>query len=55
MVGIVSDVREVSPETVPGPLFYGYYKQRMASRFTVVARTAMAGMLAPTVRQIVRD
>ena len=34
IVGIVSDVREVSPETVPGPLFYGYYKQRMATRFT---------------------
>ena len=55
IVGIVSDVREVSPETVPGPLFYGYYQQRMTSRFTVVARTAMARTLAPTVRQIVRE
>jgi predicted permease len=55
VVGIVSDVREVSPETVPGPLFYGYYQQRMASRFTMVVRTAMASALAPTVRQVVRE
>jgi putative ABC transport system permease protein len=55
IVGIVSDVREVSPETVPGPLFYGYYKQRMATRFTLVMRSAMASALAPTVRQVVRE
>jgi predicted permease len=55
IVGVVSDVREVSPETVPGPLFYGYYKQRMATRFTMVVRTEMATALAPTVRQIVRE
>jgi putative ABC transport system permease protein len=55
VVGVVSDVREVSPETVPGPLFYGYYKQRMASRFTMVVRTGMASALAPTVRQVVRE
>ena len=28
IVGIVGDVREISPETVPGPIFYGYYQQR---------------------------
>jgi putative ABC transport system permease protein len=55
IVGIVSDVREVSPETVPGPLFYGYYQQRMATRFTMVVRTGMANALAPTVRQVVRE
>jgi predicted permease len=55
IVGIVSDVREVSPETVPGPLFYGYYKQRMATRFTVIVRTQMASALAPTVRQVIRE
>jgi ABC-type antimicrobial peptide transport system permease subunit len=55
IVGIVSDVREVSPETVPGPLFYGYYKQRMASRFTVVVRSAAGTALAPAVRQIMRE
>jgi putative ABC transport system permease protein len=54
VVGIVSDVREISPETLPGPLFYGYYRQRMASRFTVVVRTDAAPALAPAAGQIVR-
>jgi putative ABC transport system permease protein len=55
IVGIVSDVREVSPESVPGPLFYGYYKQRMVSRYTVVVRSDAGTALLPTLRQIVRD
>lgn len=55
IVGVVSDVREVSPETVPGPLFYGFYRQRMASRFTVVLKTATGASLAPMIRQVVRD
>lgn len=55
IVGIVSDVREVSPESVPGPLFYGYYKQRMASRYTVVVKTTTGTALAPSIRQIVRE
>jgi ABC-type antimicrobial peptide transport system permease subunit len=55
IVGVVSDVREVSPETLPGPLFYGYYRQRTASRFTVVVRTEQAAALAPVARQIVRE
>jgi predicted permease len=55
IVGIVSDVREVSPETVPGPLLYGYYKQRMASRYTVVVRTDAGTRIAPAIRQVVRD
>ena len=55
IVGIVSDVREVSLETVPGPLFYGYYKQRMASRFTMVVNSSLGTSIAGTVRQIVRD
>jgi predicted permease len=55
IVGIVSDVREVSPETVPGPLFYGYYQQRMAARYTVVVRTTTGTALAPAMRQIMRE
>jgi predicted permease len=55
IVGIVSDVREVSPELVPGPVFYAYYQQRMANWFTIVVRTDTAGTLAPTVRQLVRE
>ena len=38
IVGIVGDVREITPETLPGPLFYGYYQQRVASRFSVIVR-----------------
>lgn len=55
IVGVVSDVREVSPETVPGPLFYGYYQQRMTSRFTVVLKTGAGVSLAPAIRQVVRE
>jgi putative ABC transport system permease protein len=55
IVGIVSDVREVSPETVPGPLLYGYYKQRMASRYTIVVRTDAGTGIAPAIRQVIRD
>ncbi len=55
IVGVVGDVREISPETLPGPLFYGYYRQRMATRFSVVLRTTMAGSIAPTARQVARQ
>jgi putative ABC transport system permease protein len=54
IVGVVGDVREISPETLPGPLFYGYYRQRMATRFSVVLRTTMAGSIAPSARQVAR-
>jgi predicted permease len=55
IVGIVGDVRENSLEAAPGPLFYAYYRQRMASRFTVVLRSGLAGNLAATARQVVRQ
>ena len=55
IVGVVGDVREISPETLPGPLFYGYYRQRTATRFSVVLRTTMAGSIAPIARQVVRQ
>ena len=55
IVGVVGDVRELSPETVPGPLFYGYYQQRATSRASVVIRTASPQALGPTVRQISRQ
>jgi predicted permease len=55
VVGVVADVREVSLESVPGAILYGYYKQRMASRFTIVAHTALGTALVPAMRQIVRD
>lgn len=59
IVGIVGDVREISPEAVPGPLFYGYYQQRVTSRVSVVLRTdptaALGEVLQPTVRELNPD
>ena len=42
IVGVVGDVRELSPETVPGPIFYGYYQQRATSRVSIVAQSGAA-------------
>jgi predicted permease len=55
VVGVVGDVREVSPEIIPGPLFYAYYRQRMAASFTVVVHARRGTALAPAVREIVRS
>ena len=46
IVGIVGDVRELSPETLPGPMFYGYYQQRPTSRVSVVVKAASPSALA---------
>ncbi len=54
IVGIVGDVRELSPETLPGPIFYGYYQQRPTSRVSVVVKAASPSALAGQARQIVR-
>jgi predicted permease len=54
IVGIVGDVRELSPETLPGPIFYGYYRQRLISRVSVVMRAASPTALTAAARQIVR-
>jgi predicted permease len=55
IVGVVGDVRELSTETLPGPLFYGNYRQRGTSRFSVVLRADAIDTVAPAVRQIVRQ
>jgi putative ABC transport system permease protein len=55
IVGIVGDVREMSPEAVPGPLFYGYYRQRIASRFSVVIRGESLESTASAAQRIVRQ
>jgi predicted permease len=55
IVGVVGDVRELSPETVPGPTFYGYYQQRATSRVSVVLRAAAPASLSASVREIVRQ
>ena len=54
IVGIVSDVREVSPEAIPGAIFYGSYKQRLAGRGAYVVKSPTAAVLAPSVRQVNR-
>ena len=54
IVGIVGDVREISPETLPGPMFYGYYQQRPTSRVSMVVKTAAPSALTAAARQIVR-
>jgi putative ABC transport system permease protein len=55
IVGIVGDVREITPEAVPGALFYGFYQQRVARRFSVVMRTDAMASLALPAQQIVRQ
>jgi ABC-type antimicrobial peptide transport system permease subunit len=54
IVGIVGDVRELSPETLPGPIFYGYYQQRSSSRVSIVVRGGSPMAVAPAARQIVQ-
>ncbi len=55
VVGIVGDVREISPETVPGPIFYGYYQQRPTSRVSMVVKTSAPSAVTTAARQIVRS
>jgi putative ABC transport system permease protein len=55
IVGIVGDVREVSTESLPGPILYGHYQQRPMSRFSVVARGTALSTAGPAARQIVRE
>jgi predicted permease len=55
IVGVVSDVRELSPEAVPGALFYGYYRQRTAGTFSVIVRGSALDSVATTAQQIVRQ
>ena len=54
IAGIVGDVREISPETLPGPIFYGYYQQRVTSRVSVVVKAATPSALTAAARHIVR-
>jgi len=55
VIGVVGDVRENSPESPPGALFYANFRQRMNPRFSIVLRSAQGAAIAPTVRQIVRE
>jgi putative ABC transport system permease protein len=57
VVGVVGDVRELSPETVPGAVIYVDVRQRpaAASSFSVIARGPGMAALAEPVRRIMRD
>jgi len=57
IVGVVGDVRELSPESLPGPMVYVDARQRPAttSTFSVIARGPGMNALAEPVRRIMRD
>jgi predicted permease len=52
IVGIVGDVRELSPESLPGPIFYAHYRQRLALRASIVVRASAPASLGASARQI---
>jgi predicted permease len=57
IVGVVGDVRELSPERVPGPMVYVDARQRPAttSSFSVIVRGPDHRSLAEPVRRIMRE
>jgi len=57
IVGVVGDVRELSPESLPGAMVYVDARQRPAttSTFSVIARGPGMNALAEPVRRIMRD
>jgi putative ABC transport system permease protein len=57
VVGVVGDVRELSPESLPGPMIYVNARQRPAttSSFSVIARGPGLPALAEPVRRIMRE
>jgi putative ABC transport system permease protein len=57
IVGVVGDVREMSPESAPGPIVYVNARQRPAttSSFSVIVRGPGMAALAEPVRRIMRE
>jgi putative ABC transport system permease protein len=57
VVGVVGDVRELSPETAPGPMIYVNARQRPAttSSFSVIVRGPDRRTLAEPVRRLMRE
>jgi putative ABC transport system permease protein len=51
IVGVVGDVRELSPESLPGPILYGHYRQRTASIVSIVVRAASPESVSTAARQ----
>lgn len=57
VVGVVGDVREISPESLPAPTMYVSARQRpgQASSASIVVRGPAPGSIADTARRVVRD
>jgi len=57
VIGIVGDVREISPEAIPSPIIYTHYRQRRnaPTQFSVVVRGPRPGNIAPAAQRVVRD
>jgi predicted permease len=57
IVGVVGDVREITLETPPAPLFYASYRQRPNSvwRLSIIVRGPAPDGLTPSVRRVVRE
>ncbi len=57
IVGVVGDVRELSPESLAQPMVYGAAQQRpvKASAFSLIVRGPAPGTLNDAVRRIARD
>jgi putative ABC transport system permease protein len=55
IVGIVGDVREITPESQPGALLYAHSGQRIASRFSVIVRGQPEDSIASAAQRIVHQ
>jgi|CXWL01.1.fsa_nt_gi predicted permease len=55
VVGVVKDVREISPEALPQPTLYAAARQRPVSRFSLVVYGPDPSSLSESVRKIARD
>lgn len=57
IVGVVGDVRELSPEALPAPTMYVSARQRprQAGRVSIIVRAQSPGALADTARRIVQS
>ncbi len=55
VVGVVKDIRELSPEALPQPTLYAAARQRPVSRFSLVVHGPDPASLSESVRKIARD
>lgn len=55
VVGVVGDVRELSPETTPGPLFYVDYRQRPVQASTASVVVTGGGDIGVAAQRILRE